>query len=159
MNGTRYTAMWLGIAGVALGVIAIVAAAAGDLRLVFGWGTAVAAVALVVLASGALIGLYRPMAAAGVMLAGILGILVGEWSAISQWSVDLWTSGTGGVVSYVDANGIGHTPDFWGVLFGSVSMLGYAGALVLGTIGAIVAAFAPEPELTELRPATHPSAL
>jgi hypothetical protein len=157
MNSTRYTAMWFGLAGVALGVIAIVAAVIGDLRLVIGAGTAIAAVALVVLAIGALIGQYRPMAAAGLMLIGLVGVLAGEWSPIAHWAVDLWTSGTGGLVSYVDANGIAHTPDVWGVLLGSLSMLGYAGALLLGAVGAVIAFFAPEPE-TVMRPVTRPAA-
>jgi len=155
---TRSTAMWLGLIGVALGVVAIVAAVAGDMRVAVGWGVAVAALAILVGAIGALVGPYRPMAAAGLMLVGVIGILVGQWSEISQWSVDLWTAATGGPVTYV-WRGVTYTPDVWGVLFGSVSMLGYAGALLFGVVGAIVASFAPEPETTQVRPAMHRAAL
>lgn len=158
MNGTRNAAMWLGIIGVATGVIAIGAVMAGDIWLALGWDTAVAAVALVVLAIGAFLSLYRPLTAAGLMLVAVLAVLVGEWSAISQYAVDLWTTGTGGYVSFVDSQGVGHAPDFWGVLFGSAGLLGYAGTLILGTVGAIVSAVAPEPTAVEVR-RTAPAAI
>lgn len=162
MNGTniRNSAMWLGLLGVALGTVAILAAFAGDLRIAIGWGAGIAAIGLFIGLVGALFAQYRPMAASLLLVAGVFGVLIGQWSEISQWTVDLWTSGTGGIVAYVDANGVGRTLDFWGVLFGSVSALAYAGAVLFGAIAAIVAAFAPEPERdVMLRPATAPHAL
>ncbi len=159
MNGTtRSAAMWLGIVGTVMGAVAIVAAVSGDIRVALGWGVAVAGVSLFVLLIGAIAAPYRPMTAGVVMIVGALGILVGQWPEISQWTVDLWTAATGGPVTYVH-EGVTYTPDVWGVLFGSVSILGYVGAILLGAAGAIVATFAPEPEIVEAMPARRPAAI
>ncbi len=168
MNGMRNVAMWLGIAGVATGVTGVVAAVSGDLRIGtlvigqsrdLGVGIWVVALAIVVLGIGAAVTQYRPLAGAGLMLVGVLGVLVGQWNEISQWYADLWTSGTGGIVAFVDERGVTHMPDFWGVLFGSVSMFGYAGTVILGLASSIVAGLAPRPEAAELRPAIRPAAI
>ena len=162
----RYTATFLGIVGVVTGVIAAIAAFNGDARvgtqivaptMELGWGIAVVAVALVVLAIGAFLASYRPLYGAGLMAVAVLAVLVAQWADVSQYFVDLWTSGTGGIVAYVQANGVGKTVDFWGVLGGSVAMLGYAGTVIFGAAASIVAAFTPEPEaLEERRPTAQP---
>jgi hypothetical protein len=165
----RYTATFLGIVGVVTGAIAAIAAYTGDTRLgtpiaaptmELGWGIAVVAVALVLLAVGAFLASYRPLYGAGLMAVAVLAVLVAQWADISQYIVDLWTSGTGGTVMYMDPafadpNKIARPTDFWGVLGGSVAMLGYAGTVIFGVAASAVAAFAPEPEaVEERRPAT-----
>lgn len=167
MNGNRYVATFLGVAGVVTGAIALLAAYTGDTRVgtaiigqsaELGWGMAVVAVALVVLGIGAFVAPYRPLYAAGLLAIGVLGVLVAQWADISQWTVDLWTSATGGVVAYVDDQGLAHMPDVWAILGGSVALLGYAGTVIFGTAATIVAAFTPEPEAApELRPAVRPT--
>ena len=161
MNSTtRNAAMWFALVAFASGVVAIVAIIAGDLRASPGVGTVIAGVSLFVLLVGAFLAQYRQMTAGLLMLAGVFGVLLGQWSEISQWTVDLWTTATGGYVSYIDPAGVGHSPDFLGVLSGSAGMLGYAAALVTGTIGAVLAGFAPEAEpMPVLRPATASRAL
>ncbi len=168
MNGNRNIAMWLGIAAVVTGVVGVIAAATGDLRVgtivigqssELGYGTWVVALGLAVLGLGAVVTPSRPLAGAGLMFVGVLSTLVGSWNEIAQWTVDLWTSGTGGIVAYVDEQGLAHMPGFSDVLFGSLSMLGYAGTAILGTAGAIVAALAPQPETAELRPAMRTAAV
>ena len=168
----RYTAAFLGIVGVVTGAIAAIAAFNNDARLgtpiaaptmELGWGIAVVAVALVVLAVGAFLASYRPLYGAGLMAVAVLAVLVAQWADISQWFVDLWTSGTGGTVMYMDPafadpNEIARPTDFWGVLGGSVAMLGYAGTVIFGAAGSVVAAFTPQPEaVEERRPAAQPT--
>ncbi len=168
MNGTRNAALWLGVAGVAAGVIGVIAAVTGDLRIgtipidqsrELGYGIWVVALGIIVLGVGAVVSPNRPLVGAVLMFVGVLGALVGSWNEISQWTVDLWTSGTGGIVAYVDAQGLAHTPGFPDVLLGSVSMLAYAGMAILGVAGGIVAAFTPQPEAALLRPAMRPAAV
>ena len=168
MNRNRNIAMWLGIAAVVTGAVGMIFAATGDLRIgtivigqsrEIGFGVWVVALGLVVLGLGAVVTPSRPLAGAGLMFVGVLAALVGSWNEIAQWSVDLWTTATGGIVAYVDEQGLAHMPGFWDVLVGSFSMLGYAGTAILGTAGAIVAAFAPAPEAAELRHAMRPAAL
>lgn len=160
MNGIRYSAVFLATAAVVTGAIAIIAAYAGDTRvgtallgttIEFGWGIAVVAVALVVLGVGAFLAPYRPLAAAGMIAVAVLAVLVAQWADISQWAVDLWTSGTGGIVAttdpaYVHPNEIATPVDFWGVLGGSLTMLGYAGTVIFGAIAAGLTAFTPAAE-------------
>lgn len=160
MNGIRYSAVFLATAAVVTGAIAILAAYNGDARvgtaimgptIEFGWGIAVVAVALVVLGVGAFLAPYRPLAAAGMIAVAVLAVLVAQWADISQWAVDLWTSGTGGVVStmdpaYVHPNEIATPVDFWAILGGSLTMLGYAGTVVFGAIAGVLTAFTPEAE-------------
>ncbi len=172
MNGIRYSATFLGIVAVVTGVIGALAAYNGDTRLgtpiaaptmELGVGLAVVAVALIVLGAGAFLASYRPLYGAALMAVGVLAVLVAQWGDVSQWVADLWTSGTGGTVMYMDPgyadpNEIARTTDFWGVLGGSVPMLGYIGTVIFGTAGAIVGAFAPQPEAArEVRPATKPT--
>lgn len=172
MNGIRYSAVFFAIAAVVTGAIAIIAAVGGDSRvgtaligptIEFGWGIAVVAVALVVIGVGAFLAPYRPLAAAGMMAVAVLAVLVAQWADISQWAVDLWTSGTGGIVSsmdpaYVHPNEIATPVDFSRILGGSLTMLGYAGTVVFGAIAAVLTAFTPEAEAApERRPATRPT--
>ena len=167
MNGNRYVATFLGVAAVVTGVIALIALNYGDVRVgtaiigqttELGWVTAIVAVALVVLGIGAFVAPYRPLYAAGLFAVGVIGLLVAQWADISQFAVDLWTSATGGVVAYVDSQGLAHMPDVWAILGGSVTMLGYVGTVIFGTAAAIVAAFTPETEAApELRPAMRPT--
>ncbi len=168
MNGIRNVAMWLGIAAVATGVIGVIAAVMGDQRVgtivigqsrELGVGIWVVALGVIVLGVAAAVTQYRPLAGAGLMLVGVLGVLVGQWPEVSQWYADLWASGTGNIVAYVDEQGLAHMPDVWGVLFGSLTMLGYAGATIFGITSAIVATFAPQPEAKELRTAIRPAAI
>lgn len=168
MKGIRNVAMWIGIAAVAAGVIGVIAAVLGDQRVgtiiigqsrELGVGIWVAALGVIVLGVGAAVTQYRPLAGAGLMLVGVLGVLVGPWPEVSQWYADLWTSGTGNIVAYVDAQGLAHMPDVWGVLFGSVTMLGFAGATIFGIASAVVAAFTPQPAATQTRQATRRAAI
>lgn len=138
----RTTSMWLAVAGTVTGAIAIVAAIAGDLRLEVTWGVAFAALALVVLLVGALIVPVRGMYAAGVMALGVVGLIVAQWPEISQYTVDLWTTLTGGTITYGSVT----TNSFWTVLSGSLAMVGYGITLITGTIAAIIAFFQPDEE-------------
>ena len=168
----RYTATFLGIVAVVTGVIGAIAAFNNDTRLgtpiaaptmELGWGIAVVAVALVLLAVGAFLASYRPLYGAGLMAVAVLAVLVSQWADISQYFADLWTSGTGGTVmymdpAYADPNEIARPTDFLGVLGGSMAMLGYAGTAIFGAAASIVAAFTPEAEAApELRPAARPT--
>ena len=163
----RNLAMWLGIAGVVTGVIGVAAAALGDDRL----GTVligqsrdlafemwVVSLGIIVLGIGAIVTPYRPLWGAGLMALGVLAALVGSWNEISRWTVDLWTLATGGIVAYVDEQGLSRMPSFGDVLAAGVSMPAYAITAILGTIATIIAAFAPQQEAAALRPATRPTA-
>ena len=149
----RNISMWLAIVGAVTGAIGIIAAIAGDLRLDVTWGVAFAALALVVLLIGALIVPVRGMYAAGVMAIGVLGLLVAQWPEISRYATDLWTTLTGGTITYETVT----TNSFWTVLSGSVAMVGYGLTLITGTVAAIIAFFLPEEQtVAEFRPEPRP---
>ena len=148
----RNTSMWLAIVGAVTGAVGIIAAIAGDLRLDVTWGVAFAALALVVLLIGALIVPVRGMYAAGVMAIGVLGLLVAQWPEISRYATDLWTTLTGGTITYETVT----TTSFWTVLSGSVAMVGYGLTVVAGTLAAIIAFFLPEERVAEFRAEPRP---
>lgn len=111
------------------------AAISGDIRVAAGWSVTFAAAGLVLTGIGAFLATYGPGWSPALMAVGALVLVVSQWGPLSQWGSDLLTVASGGRVTYV-WNGVTYAPDFWSVLFGSVSVLGFAGAALFVIVGA-----------------------
>lgn len=128
----------LGVAALAAGALGVSAAVFGDMRVVFDWSVAAAALVMVVAIVGALFSPERSMATVAFLLFGCVGVMATMLTSVSAWLGDFLAVADGKTITYV-WHGQSFTPGAGEIVFGSVAVIGFVGAGALFFLGGLLA--------------------